>query len=141
MKTILVYPQSITLERSCNPNVDNYLFLEKIICEYLYYLAGKNKNIDLRQEENLFKLNALEDNTGFLIKSRINLFIREKLINVLKQHGGNLIIHEVDVCNRVILFQLIGSCINCIFKKNIVSALSSFIKEEIGDYKLKHKIL
>lgn len=141
MKSVLVFPQSVTLERSCNSKVDNYLFLEKIICEYLYFLTKKHKFIDLRKEENLFNLNKDDNNTELLIKSRINFFIKEKLINVLKQHGGNLIIHEVDVYNKIILFQLIGSCINCIFKKNIVNTLNNFIKKEIGDYKLKHKSL
>lgn len=93
------------------------MLIEKIICEYIYFLIDKYKQIDLRSEENLFKCNDMEYNSSFLIKSKINLFIQDNLFKILKSHGSNLIIHEVDVVNKLIIFQLIGSCMNCIFKK------------------------
>lgn len=139
IKSALILPKSITIDRDENIKIDNYLFIEQIICEYLYFLINKYGTLDLRKEENIFKLNDKNDNSSFLIKSRINLFIQDKLVNTLKSHGGNLIIHEVDILNKIIIFQLIGSCMNCIFKKNIIDSLHKFIQKEIGDFKLKYK--
>lgn len=136
--SILVFPKSITLDRSNVDNVDDYLFIEKIIFEYLYFLVQKYNKIDLRDEEKMFSLNIKEDNSSLLVKSRINIFIKQNLSNLLTQHGGNLIIDSVDNINRIILFRLIGSCGNCKLKKNIIMKLYEFVKKEIGNYKLQH---